>query len=224
MKKVQKNFIVTAILFALFIVYTVLVKTVDVQTITIGDKQTELGFASMNQAIWHSLGRSQFWYTLTEYLGYIAIVVMFAFALLALIQMIQRKNFFRTDLEFLVLGGFYIVMVAFYLFFEKVVINLRPILEDGKWEPSYPSSHTMLVCCVMTTTIFQCNRLLKNQTFRILADIACVVMIALMVMGRLLSGVHWMTDIFGGVLISATLVMLYYSVVQLLKYKIRRRA
>ena len=137
--------------------------------------------------------------------------------------MIQRRNLFRTDLHLLVLGGFYIVMAVFYVFFEKVIINYRPVLEEEQLAASYPSSHTMLVCCVMATAIMQFNRMIKNQTVCILADIVAVAVIALMVMGRLLSGVHWLTDIIGGVIISAALVMLYVSVVQMLKDKIRRK-
>lgn len=219
--RAQKKYIFTAGLFVLFIVYTLLVMTIDRQHI--GPNNSEVGFATVNLAVFQALGRSDFWYSFTEYLGYIAILVVLGFGIVGLYQMIRRKNFFRTDLEILVLGGFYIVLAAIYVFFEKVVINYRPVLEEGQLEASYPSSHTMLVCCVMATAILQFNRMIKNQTIRILADIAAVSMIALMVLGRLLSGVHWLTDIIGGVIISAALVMLYLSVVQMLKDKIRRK-
>ena len=214
MKKTQKKYIVTAGLFVLFIVYTILVATVDVQPV--GPQKSNIGFATINMAMFQSLGQSQFWYTLTKYLGILAILVVLGFGVIGLIQMIRRKNFFLTDMEILVLGGFYVVMGIFYVLFEKVVVNYRPILEEGNLEASYPSSHTMLVCCF--------NRLIKNQTLCLLADIAAVAIIALMVMGRLLSGVHWFTDIIGGVIISAALVMLYVSVVAMLKEKIHHKA
>ena len=219
--RARKKYILTAGLFALFIVYTISVMTVDRQHI--GPNNSEVGFATVNQAVFQSLGQSDFWYSFTEYLGYIAILVMLGFAIIGLFQMIKRRNFFRTDLELLVLAGFYVVLAAVYVFFEKVVINYRPVLEEGQLEASYPSSHTMLVCCVMATAIIQFDRMIKNQTIRILVDIAAVSMIALMVMGRLFSGVHWLTDIVGGVIISAALVMLYISTVQMLKDKIRRK-
>ncbi len=221
MSKTRKSYIATISLFVLFIIYTVLVKTVDVQPV--GPEDTEIGFASINMAVFSSLGESKFWYSVTKYLGVFAILVIFGFGIVGLKQMIQRRNLFRTDLHLLVLGGFYIVMAVFYVFFEKVIINYRPVLEEEQLAASYPSSHTMLVCCVMATAIMQFNRMIKNQTVCILADIVAVAVIALMVMGRLLSGVHWLTDIIGGVIISAALVMLYVSVVQMLKDKIRRK-
>lgn len=221
MSSTRKKYIITIGLFILFIIYTILVKTVDVQPV--GPNDSQIGFAGINKAVFYSLGESEFWYSLTKYLGVLAILVVFGFAAVGLKQMIQRKNLFRTDLHLLVLGGFYVVMAVFYIFFEKVIINFRPVLEEGQLEASYPSSHTMLVCCVMATSIIQFNRMIKNQTVCLLADIVAVAVIALMVMGRLLSGVHWLTDIIGGVIISAALVMLYISVVQMLKDKIYRK-
>ena len=221
MSKTRKSYIATISLFVLFIIYTVLVKTVDVQPV--GPEDTEIGFAGINMAVFSFLGESKFWYSVTKYLGVFAILVIFGFGIVGLKQMIQRRNLFRTDLHLLVLGGFYVVMAVFYVFFDKVIINYRPVLEEEQLAASYPSSHTMLVCCVMATAIMQFNRMIKNQTVCILADIVAVAVIALMVMGRLLSGVHWLTDIIGGVIISAALVMLYVSVVQMLKDKIRRK-
>lgn len=223
MTKTQRNYIIAAGLFVVFIIYTILIATVDVQEVVVGTEKTKIGLASLNKGIFESLGTSDFWYKITKYLGYVAILVIGCFGLTGLIQMIQRKNFFRTDIEILVLGGFYVVMAAFYVFFEKVIINYRPVLEEGKLEASFPSSHTMLVCCVMATAIFQWRRLIKNQVLSLIATIASIAIIAIMVVGRLVSGVHWFTDIVGGVLISAALVMLYVAVVDTCKEKLNSR-
>ena len=70
----------------------------------------------------------------------------------------------------------------------------------------------MLVMCVIPTAMMQFNTRIKNKTIRkvILGILAAFT--AFMVIGRLISGVHWFTDIVGGALLSAGLVMLYYSV------------
>ncbi len=74
---------------------------------------------------------------------------------------------------------------------------------------AYPSSTTMLVLCVMLPAILQFNIRIKNKWLR--KTVACLLstFMIFMVMGRLLSGVHWLTDIIGGVLVSAGLVTMY---------------
>ena len=151
-------------------------------------------------------------YTITDWLGLVPIGVAFSFAILGLVQWIKRKSLLKVDRSLLVLGGFYIVVLAAYIFFEIVVINYRPMLIDGYLEASYPSSTTMLVMCVMPTAMMQFRTRIKNDVFRRCVMILIVVFIAFMVIGRLVSGVHWLSDIIGGALISAGLVTIYASV------------
>ena len=134
------------------------------------------------------------------------------FALLGLIQWIKRKHLLKVDYSILVLGGFYIVVMTVYVLFEVVVVNYRPVWIGGILEASYPSSTTMLVMCVMPTAIMQLGSRIKNKAVRNIASVTIIAFIAFMVIGRLISGVHWFTDIVGGALLSAGLVMMYYSV------------
>ena len=107
------------------------------------------------------------------------------------------------------LGVFYIVVIAVYLLFECVVINYRPVLINGVLEASYPSSTTMLVMTVMPTALMQWNQRIKTTVLRRSVLVATVAFIAFMVIGRLLSGVHWVTDILGGAMLSISLVSAY---------------
>ena len=132
--------------------------------------------------------------------------------MLGLVQWIKRKSIRKVDFDILVLGGFYIITIVAYLFFESVVINYRPVLINGYLEASYPSSTTMLVMCVMPTAVMQLGSRTKNKVLRNIIAVTIVAFIAFMVIGRLVSGVHWFTDIVGGALLSAGLVMMYYSV------------
>ena len=141
--------------------------------------------------------------------------VAMGFALLGLIQWIKRKHLRQVDFSILVLGGFYLLVMAAYVLFEVFVINYRPVLIGGYLEASYPSSTTMLVLCVMPTAIMQLNARIKNQTLKRWVGFGITAFILFMVIGRLLSGVHWFTDIIGGALLSAGLVMLYYSITSL---------
>ena len=152
-------------------------------------------------------------YTITDWLGLVPIGFIMEFGILGLCQWIKRKNLFKVDLSILALGGFYIVVMALYIFFEMVVVNYRPILINGNLEASYPSSTTMLVMCVMPTAIIQFNERIKNSIFRRCVAFIITAFIVFMVIGRLVSGVHWFSDIVGGALLSSGLVMIYDSIV-----------
>ena len=158
-------------------------------------------------------------YTITDWLGLVPICFIMGFGILGLCQWIKRKNLFKVDLSILALGGFYIVVMALYIFFEMFVVNYRPILINGNLEASYPSSTTMLVVCVMPTAIMQFNVRIKNGGFKKCVNILIVAFIAFMVIGRLVSGVHWFSDIIGGALLSSSLVMIYYSVSNVANHK-----
>jgi undecaprenyl-diphosphatase len=151
-------------------------------------------------------------YTITDYLGLVPIFVALGFAVLGLIQLIRRKSLLRVDSSILVLGGFYVLVMGAYLFFEYYRVNYRPVLIDGILETSYPSSTTMLVLCVIPTAMMQFRRLIRNKTVKDAVNTVFAIFTVFMVIGRLVSGVHWLTDILGGVLLSAALVLLYRGV------------
>ena len=195
---------------AVFVLWTVLICFVDVQAI--GPEGSSVGFSTINGFIHALTGVNWFLYTVTDWLGLVPIGVAFGFAVLGLVQWIKRKSLLKVDRSILTLGGFYIVVMAVYILFEIVVINYRPTLINGHLEASYPSSTTMLVMCVMPTAMMQLRARIKNDLFRRCVMFAIAVFIAVMVIGRLVSGVHWISDIISGVLLSAGLVMMYYSV------------
>ena len=193
-----------------FVLWTVLVSYVDVRAI--GQNASSVGFATLNGYVHNLTGVNMFLYTITDWLGLVPIGVAFGFAVLGLVQWVGRKSLFEVDRSTLALGGFYIIVLAMYIFFEIVVINYRPVLIDGYLEASYPSSTTMLVMCVMPTAMMQLHARIKSDVFRRCVLISIAAFTAFMVIGRLASGVHWLTDIIGGALVSAGLVITYASV------------
>ena len=212
-KKSRRLFFVGASLLAEFVLWTVLIRFVDVQAI--GPQESSVGFAMLNGYVHSLTGENMSLYVITDWLGLVPIGVAFGFAVLGLVQLIKRKSLFKVDLSILVLGGFYIVVMAVYVLFEMVVINYRPILIDGYLEASYPSSTTMLVMCVMPTAMMQLRTRIKNKVFSRCVMVAIATFVAFMVIGRLVSGVHWITDIIGGALFSAGVVMIYKAIINL---------
>ena len=158
-----------------------------------------------------SIGENSLFKAITDILGYFALALVGIYALIGLYQLVNRKSFFKVDKEIIALGGFYIIVLALYVLFEKVVINYRPILEDGKLAASYPSSHTLLTLCVCISAIWINKKLFKSDMIKIFNAILLIVA-AVTVIGRLLSGVHWFTDIIGGIIISSALLMLFRTV------------
>ena len=206
-KKSKKRLVLGAILVVAFVLWTILVCFVDVRAI--GPEGSSVGFAALNGFVHELTGVNWLLYTVTDWLGIVPIAVALGFAILGLVQLIKRKSLWKVDHSILALGVFYIVVMAAYIFFEVVVINYRPTLIDGYLEASYPSSTTMLVMCVMPTAAMQLNVRIKNTVLRRCAIITIVAFTAFMVIGRLVSGVHWITDIIGGALLSAGLVTMY---------------
>ncbi len=203
----KRNLYIAICSLIVFVLWTTLLKFIDVQQI--GPLDSKVGFSTLNLFFHKLTGVNMILYTITDWLGLVPFFCTFIFAILGLIQLIKRKSILNVDYSILILGGYYIVVFALYFFFEIVVINYRPILINGILEASYPSSTTMLVLTVMPTTIIQLNSRIKNKTFRYIINIAIMFFIAFMVFGRLVSGVHWLSDIIGGILLSTGLVFMY---------------
>ena len=211
----KRSFCLAIILLMMFVLWTIAVSRVDVRAI--GPQESSVGFAALNGFVHNLTGVHMLLYTITDWLGLVPIALGLGFALLGLVQWIKRKHLLKIDRSILVLGGFYILVMAAYLFFESFVINYRPVLICGVLEASYPSSTTMLVMCVMPTTVMQLRRRIKNKGVRDGLSVAIAGFVAFMVVGRLVSGVHWFTDIIGGALLSAGLVSLYAALSEVRK-------
>ena len=196
-----------------FVLWTIAVRFIDVRAI--GPDGSSVGFATVN-AFFHKLtGVHMSLYYITDWLGLIPIFVAMGFALLGLVQWIKRKQLSKVDYSIFVLGVFYIAVMAVYVLFETVTVNYRPVLIGGILEASYPSSTTLLVMCVMPVAVMQLNSRIKNAVIRKRLRDFIIAFTIFMVAGRLASGVHWLTDIAGGVLLSAGLVMMYRYFVSL---------
>ena len=210
MKKQNKsNFYIALGLFAAFLLWTAVICLVDVRAI--GPRGSTVGFAALNRFFHGLTGVHMPLYVITDWLSLVPLGYVCGFTMLGLVQWAKRKSLLKVDRSLLFLGGFYLVVMAAYVLFELVAVNYRPVLIEGVLEASYPSSTTMLTLTVMPTAMMQLNPRLKRPALRRTAFWSILVFTAFMVIGRLVSGVHWLTDIIGGILLSASLVMAYVS-------------
>ena len=199
-----------------FVIWTVLIQKVDVQSV--GANGTNIGFATINCWFHKLTGVHMEIYHITDWLGLIPIFICIIFGCVGFIQLIKRRSLFKVDCDIIVLGIYYMIVIVGYLIFEMVPINYRPILIGGFLETSYPSSTTLLVLCVMPTLTEQMNRRVGHTIIKRFTEVFVICFSAFMVLGRLISGVHWLTDIVGAFVLSAGLFCIYKAVV-LLCYK-----
>lgn len=219
MKKLNKSLITGVSLFVAFLAFTILVKFVDVAAV--GPLGSKVGFSKINDAIFGAIGTSETWYHISEIFGILALIVAGVFVIVGLIQLIRRKSLKLIDNHILTLGVFYVVVALAYLVFEILVINKRPVLVDGELEASYPSSHTMLSICILSSAIIEFHKYFKSKKKQLITlDVISFVIMLVVVIGRLLSGMHWFTDIIGGILISLALVFIFHGVLKLIEKKI----
>ena len=208
----MKRLIGAVISGALFAGLIVLLGRYDVAAI--GPAGTEIGFSHINKMVHDLTGVNMIWYEITDYIGYGAIAVCGLFALAGFIQMVKRRSLLKVDREIWALGGLFIAVIGCYVFFEKYIINYRPIIMPGETAPeaSFPSSHTMLIMTVMIAVMIVSDKYFSKGT-GVLVRIFCFVITIVTIGGRLWCGVHWLTDIIGGILLSATLLFLFGAAV-----------
>lgn len=212
MKMKAKRVLLTGVgLLAAFVLWTILIMSVDVQNV--GQQGTAVGFAAFNTWFHRLIGVHMRLYVITDWLGLVPIAVCMGFGALGLAQLIRRRSLFKVDPDIIILGIYYMIVIAAYLIFEMIPINYRPVLIDGFLEVSYPSSTTLLVLSVMPTLVLQVKRRCQSKASRLTVYVFAVLFAAFMVIGRLISGVHWATDIIGSILLSIGFFKLYYAAV-----------
>lgn len=208
----MKKVIGAVITGALFAGLIVLLRIYDVAAI--GPNGTEVGFSHINQFVHNLTGVNMTWYVITDFIGYMAIAVCGMFAIAGFVQMVKRRSLLKVDREIWALGGLFIAVIGCYVFFEKYIINYRPVIMPGETAPeaSFPSSHTMLIMTVMIAVMIVSDKYF-GDLLGAFVRVLCFLTVLVTVGGRLWCGVHWFTDIIGGILLSATLLFLFAAAV-----------
>ena len=209
--KEKRNLLTGVGLISAFALWTVLIQCVDVQAV--GQNGTKIGLAAFNVWFHQLTGVHMTIYTVTDWLGLVPVFICLCFGTLGFIQLVKRRSLLQVDADITILGVYYVIVIACYLLFEMIPINYRPVLIEGRLEASYPSSTTLLVLAVMPTLIFQVDRRAVVPPIKKVTAIFAIAFSTFMVIGRLISGVHWATDIVASELLSAGLFMLYQSAV-----------
>ena len=207
---------------ALFGAFIAMLKIVDVQPI--GPAGTSVGLATLNGWVHTALdkltagllGSGELFDKVSDLTLLAAFAVAGSFGLIGVIQLIKNRSLFKVSREILGLGVAYLLSGVVYIVFEMVVINYRPVLEAGETFPeaSFPSSHTVLAFVVFATAIIAWGKLLENHAAVARAlQVCAALLLCVAVVSRLLAGVHWVTDIVAGVIVSLFITSLYSAMV-----------
>ncbi len=205
-------FLLPISLLVIFVVFTILVKTVDVQYIS--GANYYLGFYSMNTTVnsWLSYDKADTMKKLSDAIMYISFVFPLAFAITGVYQLITRKSLKKVDPRIYVLLGVYITIAVLYFVFELAKINYSPIVgADGKIKASYPSTHVFVTDVLFITGVVTAmsfinikKKYLEAITFILLAILALLVGFV-----RLLSGQHWLSDILASYILAGLVISLF---------------
>jgi len=207
----KKNICIGCIFGILFLILIVLIKTVDVTPS--GAAGTDIGLSTINNWFHNLTGVSMTLYTITDILGLTAIATVGIFGVAGLVEWIRRKELLKVDREILAMGVLFLLLFLIYIFFQFVVVNYRPILLPDKPEPepSFPSSHTIMGWTVMGSIVMVIDKYVKSAKLCKVIRIAAFIIMVLILIGRLLCGVHWLTDILGAILMSIMLLEFFLA-------------
>lgn len=211
--KNKRNIFLSILLTIISVGYIYAVKTIDVKEI--GPNNSSVGLSSLNSWFKNLTGYHDEIYKITEIFGLVVFAIVGIYALVGLAELVKRKSLFKIDREIISVGILYVLMISTYVLFEKVIINYRPVLIDNELEASFPSSHTLLALCTCISSLIISKKYLNKSLYGV-AEFFTVLLLTIVFVGRTISGVHWLSDIIGGVIISSTLLMYFYTI---LKFK-----
>ncbi len=154
----------------------------------------------------------QTWDQVSDFILCGAFAVLGIFAILGLAQLIKNKSFKKADRPLLAMFLPLILMAATYFIFDRfIIINTRP---NGSGEPSFPSSHVMIVATIFLTAAIALPYYVKNRCLCILADLLMLALICLVSVGRVFSNMHWPTDVYAALGFSLIFAIAYYFTVK----------
>ena len=183
--------------FSLFVLLLILILVVDVTTIPFNGK---IGLTSLNKIFYYVLD----------------------FDTRLMIDSIS--DFLLDSLKgqgiLLLLGCFIVIAGIIWVLFDNIiVINYRPFNYEGKLEGSFPSTHVMLVTFVYLASLKFFNFDNKPKSFKYILYGFSIFVIIFTGACRILSLMHWFTDVLGGVLIGLTLYFGYLKSIEIVNNK-----
>ncbi len=213
-KTFNKYLIIGIILFILFFLLCIFILTTDKSSVN----GVEVGLSSINKKFLVS-AYDESWDIVSDVSLYVSLMSIIGLAFYGIIQWISNKSPFKVEKDILICGIFIVLCFIFWIFFDKMSINTRPITVEGKIEASFPSTHVFIT----TFSLFSLCSIIASRNKKKSLNIPCFIVSSiycfLAFLGRVLSGMHWMTDAIGGLLLGFALYFIQVGIFHLLKNK-----
>ena len=195
--------------FLFFLILTILVKFVDVRSISTKSVGLEVGLAGLNKVFLANeynkgidLG--------SDILLYLSIFSFVFLVGLGVYQLVTRKSLKKVDKDIYFIGGLAVLMAILWLFFDKVaIINYRPINMGDKLESSYPSTHVLVTTFLTLSTFNLYGKYFNKNLIKVAGIVAAMFIIMFVCVGRIAAGMHYFTDVIGGLFLGLGLYFTY---------------
>ena len=152
------------------------------------------------------------WDKATDIILIAAIATLAIFAGLGLYQWITRKSLKKVDKRLLFIPIPLAIMAVTYFVFDKfLILNLRP---DGSGEPSFPSTHVMVVATIFFLVTINLTTYIKQKPLRILIEILMLALLVITCVGRVMANKHWASDVIGGLAFAFIFSEIYYYIIK----------
>ncbi len=144
------------------------------------------------------------WDGFSDVILYISILFILGLIIYGIYQLYKRKSLFKVDKDIILTGfGFVFIIIIWFIFDKFIDINYRPIAVNGSAQTSFPSTHVMLACfSLLATTRIILKRNTNELKYNIITYGGVSILVILCSLGRILSKMHWTTDVLGAIFIS----------------------
>ena len=157
------------------------------------------------------------WELITNIILILSLIALGAFAVLGLVQWIKRKSLKKVDKQLRWFPLPLALMAATYVVFDKFLpkfFDFMPTRPNGSGEPSFPSTHVMIVATIFFITTIILPKYIKNKVVRIILELLMVIGLALTCTGRVMANMHTPIDVLGGIAFAFIFAEIYFQIIK----------
>ena len=209
MKKILNKYLIVGIVF--IFLFLLLMVLLNFNKANLGETNTPVGLSSINKLF--VTNYVDIYNSMSQVGLYLSFIIIIGFAITGFYQLIKRKSLFKVDLDIILFGVGVIVLIITWLLFDKIIAyNYRPIYVNKNLEGSFPSTHVLFTTFVLVSAFGISLNREKNNFYNLAILVIAILVITLTSLCRVLSGMHWATDVLGGLLLGLGYFFILYGI------------